>query len=112
MLPYQPNSDALLAPPALPVDPLSPLLLREADSFFARTILSFFSDLAFAFAGLDFGFAAGFGPAFNAVALRAGEAFARVFLRVGFGVVLAFNAGVTLGFAGVTPALKAKTDRK
>ena len=61
----------------------------------ARVILSFFSDLAFAFAGLDFGFATGFGEAFAT----------RVFLGVGFptgfGVVLAFNAGVILGLAGL-----------
>jgi hypothetical protein len=51
--------------------------------------LSFFSDLAFAFAGLDFGFA-GFGEAFAT----------SVFLGVGFGIDLVLSAGVTLGFGG------------
>jgi hypothetical protein len=62
-----------------------------------------------AFAGLGFGFAAGFSPACNAVAPWAGEAFAiSVFLGVGlgfgFGVVFALDAGVGLGFAGVAVA--------
>ena len=98
MLPYQPNSDVLLPPPALAalsVDPLCMLPLRDAESFFARVILSFFSDLAFAFAGLGFGFANGFGEAFANSAL----------LGVGFGLVFALNAGVTLGFAGVAVAI-------
>lgn len=97
MLPYQPNSDPLLPPlalPALSVDPLCPLPLRDAESFFARVILSFFSDLAFAFAGLGLGFIAGFGEAF------ATSVFLGVGFGIGFGVVLALNAGVALGFAG------------
>jgi hypothetical protein len=66
--------------------------------------LSFFSDLAFAFAGLGLGFAAGFGegfatsvflgvgpPATLCAALRAG-------FGLGFGVTLGFGVGVTLGF--------------
>jgi len=62
--------------------------------------LSFFSDLAFAFAGLDFGFAAGFGEPFDT----------KVFLGVGFGidlgVVLALKAGVALCFgSGVAVAV-------
>jgi hypothetical protein len=102
MLPYQPNSDVLLPPPALAalsVDPLCMLPLRDAESFFARVILSFFSDLAFAFAGLGFGFANGFGEAF------ANNAFLGVGLGIGFGLVLALNAGVVLGFAGVAVAV-------
>jgi hypothetical protein len=103
MLPYQPNSDALLPPPALPalsVDPLCPLLLWDVASFFARVILSFFSDLAFAFAGLGLGFADGFGEAL-AISVFLGVGFA-----VGFGVVFAFNAAVALGFgAGVAVAV-------
>src|SRR6266550_900874 len=98
MLPYQPNSDVLLPPPALaalPVDPLCTLPLRDAESFFTRVILSFFSDLAFAFAGLGLGFVAGFGEAFAT----------SVFLGVGFGVIFALNAGVAVGFAGVTVAV-------
>src|SRR6266705_459643 len=108
MSPYHPNSDALLPPafaeatagkpsalPALPVDPLCTLPLRDGESFFARVILSFFSDLAFAFAGVGFGFVAGFGEAFAT----------SVFLGVGFGVIFALNAGVALGFAGVAVAV-------
>src|SRR5215831_1478972 len=98
MLPYQPNSDALLPPPALPalpVDPLCPLPLRDAESFFARVILSFFSDLALAFAGLDLGFVAGFGEAFaTTVFLGVGpSAKLYVALPAGFGV----GFGVTFG---------------
>ena len=57
--------------------------------------MSFFSDLAFAFAGLGFGFANGFGEAFA----NSG------FLGVGFGAIFALNAGVTLGFVGVAVAV-------
>ena len=102
MLPYQPNSDVLLPPPALAalsVDPLCVLPLRDAESFFASTILSFFSDLAFAFAGLGLGFVAGFGEAF------ATSVFLGVGFGVGLGVVLALTAGVALGFAGVAVAV-------
>ena len=102
MLPYQPNSDALLPPPALaalPIDPPCTLPLRDAESFFARVILSFFSDLAFAFAGLGLGFVPGFGEAF------ATSVFLGVGFGIGFGVVFALNAGVALGFAGVAVAV-------
>src|SRR6266576_4456395 len=102
MLPYQPNSDALPPPPALPVlsvDPLCTLPLRDAESFFARVILSFLSDLAFAFAGLGLGFVAGFGEAF------ATSVFLGVGFGIGFGVIFALNAGVALGFAGVAVAV-------
>jgi hypothetical protein len=102
MLPYQPNSDPPLPPlalPALPVDPLCPLPLREAESFFARVILSFFSDLAFAFAGLGFGFVAGFGEAF------ATNVFLGVGFEIGFGVTFGRSAGLALGFAGVAVAI-------
>src|SRR5215471_15935571 len=98
MSPYQPNSDALLPPPALPplaVDPLCPLALLGAESFFARTILSFFSDLAFAFAGLGLGFVAGFGEAFVTTV------FLGVAFGIGFGVGFALDTGVGPGFAGV-----------
>src|SRR2546421_1507810 len=112
MLPYQPNSDALL-PPAfaeatagkpsaladLPVDPLFTLPLQDAESFFSRVILSFFSDLAFAFAGLGLGFVAGFGEAF------ATSVFLGVGFGIGFGVIFALNAGVALGLAGVAVAV-------
>src|SRR6266699_1271974 len=102
MLPYQPNSDVLLPPPALaalPVDPLCTLPLRDAESFFAKVILSFFSDLAFAFAGLGLGFVAGFGEAFGTTV------FLGVGFAIGFGLVFALNAGVALGFAGVAVAV-------
>src|SRR5437763_10804113 len=99
MLPYQPNSDALLPLPALadlPVDPLCTLPLQDAESFFARVILSFFSDLAFALAGLGLGSVDGFGEA------SATSVFLGVSFGIGFGVVFALNAGVALGFgAGV-----------
>ena len=102
MSPYQPNSDSLPAPlalPDLPVDPLWPLPLGDAEFFFARMILSFFSDLEPAFAGLGFGFVAGFGEGF-ATSVSLGVGFV-----IGFGVVLALNSGVALGFAGVAVAV-------
>src|SRR4029077_21090400 len=101
MLPYQPNSDDLLPPlalPALPVEPLCPLSLGDAESFFARAILSFFSDLAFAFVVLGLRFVAGIGEAF------ATSVFLGVGFGIGFGVVFALDAGVALGFAGVAVA--------
>src|SRR5262245_22091349 len=102
MLPYQPNSAPLLPPPALPAlpaDPLCPLPLRDAESLFAKVILSSFSDLALAFAGLGLGFVAGFAEAF------ATTVFLGLGFGIGFGVVFALNAGVTLGFAGVVVAV-------
>ena len=94
MSPYQPNSDALLPPAlaALPVDPLCPLPGRDGESFFASVILSFFSDLAFAFDGLGLGFAEGFGEAF-AISVSFGVGFA-----TGFGLTFGRRAGVALGF--------------
>jgi hypothetical protein len=83
----------------LPVDPLCALPLRDAEFFFARVILSFFSDLVFAFAGLGLGFVAGFGEAF------ATSVFLGVGFGIGFGVIFALNAGVALGFAGVAVAV-------
>ena len=80
--------------PALPVDPPCPFPLCDTESFFASIILSFFSDLAFAFAGLGFGFVAGFGEAF------ATTVFLGVGFGIGFGVTFGFGVGVTLGFAG------------
>src|SRR4029079_15598845 len=102
MLPYQPNSDAMLPPPALPalsVDPVCTLPLRGAESFFARTILSFFSNLALPFAGVGLGFAAGFVEAF------ATSVFLGVDFGIGFGVTFGFGAGVAVGFAGVAVAV-------
>jgi hypothetical protein len=61
--------------------------------------LSFFSDLAFTFAGLGLGFVAGFGETF------ATSVFLGVGFGIGFGVIFALNAGVALGFAGVAVAV-------
>ena len=62
--------------------------------------MSFFSDLAFAFVGVDLVFAAGFGEAFVT------SAFAGVDLGIGFGVALVLTAGVGLGFgSGVAVAV-------
>jgi hypothetical protein len=55
--------------------------------------------LAFAFAALGLGFAAGFGE------VLATSAFLGVGFGIGFGLVFALNAGVALGFAGVAVAL-------
>src|SRR5919109_2985847 len=92
---YQSRSDGVvptLAFSAFPVNRLGSLPTRDGESFFARTILSFFSGLAFAFAGLGFGFTADFGEAFVTT----------VFLGVGFaivfGVVWARKAETALGF--------------
>src|SRR4051794_40350800 len=98
MLPYQPNSDSLLPPlavPALPVDPVCPLSLWEAESFFARVLLSFFSDLAFAFDGLGLRLVNGFGEAF------ASTVFFAVGFAIGFGVIFGRGTAVAPGFVGV-----------
>src|SRR5438874_3937371 len=60
MLPYQPNSDALLPPPALPplrAEPVLSLPLSDDDSVFPLTIfaLFFFSLLASVWSPIDFG---------------------------------------------------------
>src|SRR5436190_2083510 len=117
MSPYQPNSDSLPAPlalPDLPVDPLWPLPLGDAESFFARMILSFFSDLEPAFAGPGFGFVAGFGVVF---ALNAGVALgfgAGVAVAVGFGVAdgnsISLFAVVTTGFSSATLSCSDRLD--
>src|SRR5438270_13388124 len=59
MLPYQPNSDALLPPPALPplrAEPVLSLSLSDDDSVFPLTIfaLFFFSLLASVWSPIDF----------------------------------------------------------
>jgi hypothetical protein len=102
MSPYQPNSDAVLPPlalPALPVDPLCPLPLLDTESFFATVILFFFSGVALAFAGLGLGFVTGFGEAF------ATTVFLGVGFAIGIGVIVALDAGVGLGLAGVAVAV-------
>src|SRR6266478_4793841 len=68
MLPYQPNSDALVPPPAwltLPVEPGLPLPLCDWDSFFPRAVFSFLADFSLDFAELCFGLSEGFGDAFT-----------------------------------------------
>ena len=61
--------------------------------------MSFFSDLAFALAGLGLGFVAGLGEAFaTSVFLGAG-------FGIGFGVIFALNTGVALGLAGIAVAV-------
>src|SRR5438445_13168026 len=60
MLPYQPNSDALLPPPALPplrAEPVLSLPLSDYDSVFPLIIfaLFFFSLLASVWSPIDFG---------------------------------------------------------
>ena len=61
--------------------------------------MSFLSELALAFATLGLDFVAGFREAF------ADSVFLGVGFGTGFGVVLAFNAGVALGFADVAVAV-------
>src|SRR2546423_1078581 len=96
MLPYQPNSDALVPPPAwltLPVEPGLPLPLCDWDSFFARAVFSFLADFSLDFAELCFGLSEGFGDAFATSAF--------------FGVDFGIDFDVTFGFAiGVAVALE------
>jgi len=59
MLPYQPNSEALLPPPALPLLPAEavfPLLLSDEDLVFALAVfaLFFFSAIESVCSSLDF----------------------------------------------------------
>src|SRR3954447_24506480 len=60
MLPYHPNSDALLRPPALPllpIEPVLPLPISDVDLAFALAVfaLFFFSVLESDCSSLDFG---------------------------------------------------------
>jgi hypothetical protein len=98
MLPYQPNSDALLAPavPTVPVDPFCLLELGRAESLFARVVLSFLSDLVLALSGLDLGFVTGFEEAFVTTV------FLGVGFGIGFGVGFSLDTGLGLGFAAVS----------
>jgi hypothetical protein len=98
MLPYHPNSDALLRPPALPLLPAEPVLLppvSDSDLVFALAVfaLFFFSLLESLWFPVDFG----------ELDLRCtGDlvAFARiVFLGVDLGVDFGAGFGVALGFA-------------
>src|SRR4029077_2697383 len=108
MLPYHPNSDALLPPPALPPLPAEPVFslpLSDDDFVFALTVfvLFFFSLLAslwspVGFGGLDLGCAddlvAFASTAFLGVDLGIG--FGRGF-GVPFGFAIAFGTGVSIG---------------
>ena|SRR4026207_1168870 len=98
MLPYHPNSDALLRPPALPLLPTEPVLLlpvSDVDLVFALAVfpLFFFSLLESLSSPVDF----------DELDLRCGDdlvAFARiVFLGVDLGVGFGAGFGVALGFA-------------
>src|SRR5215472_10329417 len=95
MLPYQPNSDALVPPaPLLALEPVFPLL-RDGDPVLARVV---FSILSLAFVGLAFSLGEGLGEAF------ATNAFFGVGFGIGFGVVFCFDMGVAVGF-GVSVAI-------
>src|SRR6266498_3436597 len=90
MLPYHPNSDALLPPPApppLPAEPVFPAPLSADDLVF---VLFFFSLLASVCSPVDF-CGVDLGCADDLVAFAS-----TVFLGVGFGV--GFGAGFGVGF--------------
>jgi hypothetical protein len=97
MLPYQPNSDALLpppAPPSLPAELFSLVPLVGADPVFAKAFFfSFFSDFSFDFAGLALSLADGFGEAF------ATRTFFGAGFGMGFGVGFGFGVELAVGFA-------------
>ena len=98
MLPYHPNSDALLRPtalPLLPTEPVLPLPVSDVDLVFALAVfgLFFFSLLESLWSPVAFG----------ELDLRCDDdlvAFARiVFLGVDLGVGFEAGFGVALGFA-------------
>ena len=98
MLPYQPNSDALLPPPALPplrAEPVLSLPLSDDDSVFPLTIfaLFFFSLLASVWSPIDFG-GLDLGCVDDLVAFAS-----TVFLGVDLGVGFGRGFGVAFGFA-------------
>src|SRR5438270_11344789 len=114
MLPYQPNSDALLPPPALPplrAEPVLSLPLSDDDSVFPLTIfaLFFFSLLGSVWSpidsgGLDLGCFDGL-VAFSSTAVLGvvfGAAFGRVF-GVCFGIAIAFGTAVSMGVGSSLP---------
>jgi hypothetical protein len=96
MLPYQPNSDALLPPPALPSLPaelFSLVPLVGADPVFAKAFFfSFFSDFSLAFSEAGFVFGDGLGEASTT------NAFLGLGFGIGFGVPLGFGGWVAAGF--------------
>jgi hypothetical protein len=100
MLPYHPNSDALLRPPALPLlptEPVLPLPVSDVDLVFVLAVfaLFFFSLLESLWFPEDFG----------ELDLRCDDdlvAFARIaFLGVDLGVGFEAGFGVAFGFAVV-----------
>src|SRR4029077_2527281 len=108
MLPYHPNSDVLLPPPALPLlpaEPVFPAPLSADDLVFALTVfaLLFFSLLASAWSPVDFG-GLDLGCPDDLVAF-ARTAFLGVDLGIGFGrgfgvvfsFAVAFGTGVSIG---------------
>src|SRR5438477_9353630 len=100
MLPYQPNSDALLPPPALPplrAEPVLSLPLSDDDSVFPLTIfaLFFFSLLASVWSPIDFG-GLDLGCVDDLVAF-ASTVFLGVDLGVAFGFAIAFGTAVSIG---------------
>src|SRR5438270_11512755 len=97
MLPYQPNSDALLPPPALPplrAEPVLSLPLSDDDSGFPLTIfaLFFFSLLASFWSPIDFG-VLDLGCVDDLVAFAS-----TVLLGVDLGVGFGRGCGVAFGF--------------
>jgi hypothetical protein len=102
MLPYHPNSDALLRPPALPLlptEPLLPLPVSDVDLAFALAVfaLFFFSVLESDCSSLDFGrldFACA-----DDLDTFANTVFLGVGLAVGFSVAFGFAVGLGAGVA-------------
>src|SRR6266498_2964708 len=98
MLPYHPNSDALLPPPApppLPAEPVFPAPLSADDLVFVLTVfaLFFFSLLASVCSPVDF-CGVDLGCADDLVAFAS-----TVFLGVGFGVGFGLGASKAFGVA-------------
>jgi hypothetical protein len=98
MLPYHPNSDALLGPLALPLLPAEPVLslpVFDVDLVFALAVfaLLFFSLLESFWSPVDFG-GVDLGWADDLVAFAS-----IVFLGVDLGIAFGVGFGVALGFA-------------
>src|SRR6266511_1456509 len=95
MLPYHPNSDALLPPPApppLPAEPVFPAPLSADDLIFALTVFAvfFFSLLASVCSSLDFD-RSNFSFADDLVAFAN-----KVFFGVGLGVAFGVGNSISL----------------
>src|SRR5437868_6816482 len=108
MLPYQPNSDALLPPPALPplrTEPVCPLPLSDDDLVFAPGVFALFfisvlESVCYSsdFGGFDFACADDL-VAFASTVFLGGDlgvGFGRDF-GVAFGFAIAFGTGVSIG---------------